>query len=63
MLLGDLYARLTMLLAIGIVYSPLDPTLMLFCIVFVGINYFAIRYHLAHWAKKPKNITFSLCAQ
>ena len=60
MLLGDLYARLTMLLAIGLVYSPLEPLLLLAVLMMVGVNYAAVRCAISKWYAKPGNILFSL---
>jgi len=58
--LGELYAKLTMLLAVGLVYAPLDPTFQLVVALCVGVNLAAVRYAIAHWYRRPGTILFSL---
>ena len=58
--LGDLYARLTRQLAICLVYAPLDPCLFALALLMLACNFWAVRYAISHWFRKPANVVFSL---
>lgn len=60
MILGDLYARLTMLIAIGIVYSPLDPKLLVVVGLMVWVNLVSLRFGIANWFTRPFKVNFAL---
>ena len=54
------YAQLTRLLAIGIVYAPLDPTVLGVVFLMLLLNYGAMRFAIANWYAKPGNLLCQL---
>ena len=54
------YARLTTLLAIALVYGSINPLLYLLVLIMTIVNYYSVRFAIAHWFAKPSNVTYSL---
>lgn len=51
--IGEMYAHSAKTFAMGVMYGPLFPPAYLITALAMGISYWATRYGIKHWYKKP----------